>query len=152
MINFKAILCIIIFLIKTTTLTSQDIQVTQISDDVIILHPQQVQNLEVVREVGATITAVRTDSGIIVVDSFVSIEAAEMARKLIRKHFPTGPFKYLICTHHHADHVRGNQCFKDACIIGEVVTDEPGLVFMKTRIGGDRIVDMLTGEQFPRIC
>lgn len=41
---------------------------------------------------------------------------------------------------------------KDASIIGEVVTDSPGKVFMKTRIGGTRIVDMLTGEQIPRIC
>jgi hydrogenase expression/formation protein HypE len=41
---------------------------------------------------------------------------------------------------------------KDACIIGEVVSDHPGQVFMQTRIGGLRIVDMLTGEQLPRIC
>jgi hydrogenase expression/formation protein HypE len=41
---------------------------------------------------------------------------------------------------------------KDACIIGEVVSGNPGLVWLKTRIGGSRIVDMLTGEQFPRIC
>jgi hydrogenase expression/formation protein HypE len=39
-----------------------------------------------------------------------------------------------------------------ACIVGEVVGDYPGKVFMKTRIGGTRIVDMLTGEQLPRIC
>ncbi len=41
---------------------------------------------------------------------------------------------------------------KDACIIGEVIDDHPGRVFMRTRIGGERIVDMLTGEQLPRIC
>lgn len=41
---------------------------------------------------------------------------------------------------------------KDACIIGETVDDHPGRVFMRTRIGGERIVDMLTGEQLPRIC
>ncbi len=41
---------------------------------------------------------------------------------------------------------------KEACVIGEVVDDHPGKVFMKTRIGGSRIVDMLTGEQLPRIC
>jgi hydrogenase expression/formation protein HypE len=41
---------------------------------------------------------------------------------------------------------------KDACIIGEVTGDHPGRVFMRTRIGGERIVDMLTGEQLPRIC
>ena len=41
---------------------------------------------------------------------------------------------------------------KDACIIGEVVDEHPGRVVMTTRIGGKRIVDMLTGEQLPRIC
>lgn len=41
---------------------------------------------------------------------------------------------------------------KDARIIGEVVSDHDGKVFMTTRIGGTRIVDMLTGRQLPRIC
>jgi hydrogenase expression/formation protein HypE len=41
---------------------------------------------------------------------------------------------------------------KEACIIGEVTSDHPGKVVMQTRIGGTRFVDMLTGEQLPRIC
>ncbi|OQX03850.1 MAG: hydrogenase expression/formation protein HypE [Desulfobacteraceae bacterium IS3] len=41
---------------------------------------------------------------------------------------------------------------KDACIIGEAVSEHPGKVVMQTAIGGTRIVDMLTGEQLPRIC
>jgi len=41
---------------------------------------------------------------------------------------------------------------KDASIIGKVVDDNPGLVRMKTSIGSMRIVDMLSGEQLPRIC
>lgn len=41
---------------------------------------------------------------------------------------------------------------KNACIIGEVVSENPSQVFMQTRIGGLRIVDMLAGEQLPRIC
>jgi hydrogenase expression/formation protein HypE len=41
---------------------------------------------------------------------------------------------------------------REACIIGEAVEESPGKVFMQTRIGGMRIVDMLTGEQLPRIC
>ena len=48
--------------------------------------------------------------------------------------------------------VKADDLGKDACIIGEVVEDYPGKVFMKTRIGGTRIVDMLTGDQLPRIC
>ncbi|MBA3018388.1 MAG: hydrogenase expression/formation protein HypE [Desulfobacteraceae bacterium] len=48
--------------------------------------------------------------------------------------------------------VREDKFGKDACIIGEVVSDYPRKVFMQTRIGGTRIVDMLTHEQLPRIC
>jgi hydrogenase expression/formation protein HypE len=40
----------------------------------------------------------------------------------------------------------------DACRIGELVSSDPGRVFMRTRIGGHRLVDMLRGEQLPRIC
>jgi len=41
---------------------------------------------------------------------------------------------------------------KDEVIIGMVVSENSGMVLMKTKIGGIRIVDMLTGEQLPRIC
>ncbi len=37
-------------------------------------------------------------------------------------------------------------------IIGEVVDEHRGTVVMKSRIGGSRVVDMLSGEQLPRIC
>jgi hydrogenase expression/formation protein HypE len=48
--------------------------------------------------------------------------------------------------------MRAHECGRDAAIIGQVVDHSPGKVFMKTRIGGTRIVDMLAGEQLPRIC
>jgi hydrogenase expression/formation protein HypE len=48
--------------------------------------------------------------------------------------------------------VREDEFGKDACIIGEVVSGHPGKVFLETGIGGIRMVDMLTGEQLPRIC
>lgn len=40
----------------------------------------------------------------------------------------------------------------DACIIGEVKAEPQGIVAMRTGFGGTRIVDMLAGEQLPRIC
>ncbi len=39
-----------------------------------------------------------------------------------------------------------------AAIIGQVATSPAGVVTMRTRFGGDRIVDTLVGEQLPRIC
>jgi hydrogenase expression/formation protein HypE len=39
-----------------------------------------------------------------------------------------------------------------ACIISEVAREPQGIVALKTGFGGTRIVDMLVGEQLPRIC
>jgi len=39
-----------------------------------------------------------------------------------------------------------------AAVIGEVVTASNGRVMMQTAIGGMRAIEMLAGEQLPRIC
>jgi hydrogenase expression/formation protein HypE len=39
-----------------------------------------------------------------------------------------------------------------AAIIGEIVENHSGFVTLRTRVGGNRVVDMLSGEQLPRIC
>ncbi len=41
---------------------------------------------------------------------------------------------------------------KDASIIGEIITNPPGIVLLKTAFGAERIIDMLVGDQLPRIC
>jgi hydrogenase expression/formation protein HypE len=41
---------------------------------------------------------------------------------------------------------------REACVVGEVVDDRARLVVLGTTVGGRRIVDMLQGEQLPRIC
>ena len=41
---------------------------------------------------------------------------------------------------------------RDARIIGEIVSEHPGMVLMKTEIGGTRVLDVMFGEQLPRIC
>jgi hydrogenase expression/formation protein HypE len=48
--------------------------------------------------------------------------------------------------------MRQNCYAQDACIIGEVKAEPQGIVAMQTGFGGTRIVDMLVGEQLPRIC
>jgi hydrogenase expression/formation protein HypE len=45
-----------------------------------------------------------------------------------------------------------NRYGAEACIIGEVKAEPQGIVAMRTGFGGTRIVDMLVGEQLPRIC
>jgi hydrogenase expression/formation protein HypE len=41
---------------------------------------------------------------------------------------------------------------KEANIIGRVTENDPGIVKLVTTIGSTRIVDMISGEQLPRIC
>jgi hydrogenase expression/formation protein HypE len=41
---------------------------------------------------------------------------------------------------------------RSATMIGQVVDRHPGMVVARTGIGGKRVVDMLIGEQLPRIC
>jgi hydrogenase expression/formation protein HypE len=48
--------------------------------------------------------------------------------------------------------MRSHPLGKEAVAIGEVVAAHPGRVVLESRIGGRRIVDMLSGEQLPRIC
>lgn len=48
--------------------------------------------------------------------------------------------------------MRQNQYAAGACVIGAVKAEPAGIVSMRTGFGGTRIVDMLVGEQLPRIC
>ncbi|MEP6922592.1 MAG: hydrogenase expression/formation protein HypE [bacterium] len=48
--------------------------------------------------------------------------------------------------------MKKNRYGRDACIIGDVKAEPQGIVAMRTGFGGTRIVDMLVGEQLPRIC
>jgi hydrogenase expression/formation protein HypE len=48
--------------------------------------------------------------------------------------------------------MKQNRYGVDACLIGEVKAEPQGIVSMRTGFGGTRIVDMLVGEQLPRIC
>ncbi|MBL0359437.1 MAG: hydrogenase expression/formation protein HypE [Chitinophagaceae bacterium] len=48
--------------------------------------------------------------------------------------------------------LKQQDCGINAAIIGEVTNEHPGKVILKSRIGGKRVVNYLTGEQLPRIC
>ena len=48
--------------------------------------------------------------------------------------------------------MRGNARGAEAAIIGTVRHGHPGLVTMRTAFGSSRIVDLLPGDQLPRIC
>ncbi len=50
------------------------------------------------------------------------------------------------------DDMHSREEARAARIIGRVVEQHPGTVVMRTAVGGNRVVDMLSGEQLPRIC
>ncbi|GCE30447.1 hydrogenase expression/formation protein HypE [Dictyobacter alpinus] len=62
--------------------------------------------------------------------AMVAPEAEQLALKVMRAH-PLG---------------------KEAMVIGTVQADPPGMVFLRTDIGGTRVLDMLVGDPLPRIC
>jgi hydrogenase expression/formation protein HypE len=48
--------------------------------------------------------------------------------------------------------MRAHPLGRDAALVGTVVADHPGLVILRSRVGGERVVTLLAGEQLPRIC
>jgi hydrogenase expression/formation protein HypE len=62
--------------------------------------------------------------------AFVAPDDLQRALEILKAHFPE----------------------KNAALIGHVSSRRDGLVTLKSRIGVHRILDMLSGEQLPRIC
>jgi hydrogenase expression/formation protein HypE len=50
------------------------------------------------------------------------------------------------------ERMRAHEYGREAALIGQVVDAHPGRVVLRTALGTRRVVDMLTGEQLPRIC
>lgn len=50
------------------------------------------------------------------------------------------------------DRMRDHELGSSACRIGSITAEHPGQVICKSLIGGRRVVQMLPGEQLPRIC
>ncbi len=41
---------------------------------------------------------------------------------------------------------------KKAAVIGEITAENPGKAWLETAVGGKRMIEMLSGQQLPRIC
>ena len=48
--------------------------------------------------------------------------------------------------------MRTHEYGREAAVIGQVTAEHPGRVVLRTPLGARRVVDMLAGEQLPRIC
>jgi hydrogenase expression/formation protein HypE len=48
--------------------------------------------------------------------------------------------------------MRNHPLGRNAAVVGTVVADHPQMVLLRSRVGGERVVSLLSGEQLPRIC
>lgn len=55
-------------------------------------------------------------------------------------------------THRALSILKSDLLCEQACLIGEATQSNAGLVILKSTIGASRILDMMSGEQLPRIC
>ena len=83
-----------------------EIHTTVVSDDVLVI-----------RGLVANMAVLRTDDGLVLVDSLISPLHARMARAQISERFPHQTIRYVINTHYHPDHNYGNQEYPQATII-----------------------------------
>jgi hydrogenase expression/formation protein HypE len=56
------------------------------------------------------------------------------------------------CAEHVMEAMRAHPLGRDASVVGTVVSEHPGMVILRSRVGGERVVTLLSGEQLPRIC
>ena len=107
----RAIVLVIIYVLAACPAFGDDFEVVRLSERVIVIRngdpPATMQ-----------MTVIRSEKGLVVVDTLSSHVRAERAREIIRREFGSDDVAYVINTHHHFDHTFGNQVFSDAVIIG----------------------------------
>jgi hydrogenase expression/formation protein HypE len=59
---------------------------------------------------------------------------------------PAGEADLLLST------MRSHPLGRNAAIVGDIVEEHAGMVVLKSLVGGERVVTMISGEQLPRIC
>lgn len=64
------------------------------------------------------VTGIHTDSGIVVIDAGISTGLTARYKAIMESKFQDDRFAYVIHTHAHHDHVRGNSVFGEAKIVG----------------------------------
>jgi hydrogenase expression/formation protein HypE len=85
--------------------------------------------------------------------AFVPEQDAERALDIMRTYNrTTDPVTYRVDNQDQVNTQSLDHSNMVPCIIGRVTGKSTGIVKMESRIGAQRIVDMLSGEQLPRIC
>lgn len=66
------------------------------------------------------ISAINTQQGIVIIDAGISSGLTDRYKKIIQDEFKRDDFIYVINTHGHHDHYRGNSVFSNSKIVGQV--------------------------------
>ena len=125
-------------LISTAVLAQGEVVATKVTDDVLVI-----------RGLVANMAVLRTDDGLVVVDSLISPLHARRARAVIAEHFPHQSIRYLINTHYHLDHNFGNQEFPEATVVAHAKNVErfgDTLDFAETAMRAPTELDRLLEE------
>ncbi len=93
------------------------------------LHVQQLSDNAIRLWIGdyissTAVSAIRTDKGIVVIDTTQCPTLDEQFRKIIAREFGRNDFKVLINTHEHGDHTYGNGVYADCQIIAHELCAE----------------------------
>jgi glyoxylase-like metal-dependent hydrolase (beta-lactamase superfamily II) len=128
MLSFKNIISITILLLATSFLfviscgqdkISDEQRTEQLTDS--LIQVQKINDVTVLVSFGAdAVTAINTKNGIVVIDAGISTYLTKKYKRIIAQEFNNQKFVYLINTHSHHDHNRGNSVFDEAKIIGHI--------------------------------
>jgi glyoxylase-like metal-dependent hydrolase (beta-lactamase superfamily II) len=107
-----AAVCVVLLLITGRALAADStiFRLQRLSDRVLLLTEKSpMENI---------VVAMRSQKGLVVVDTFGSPVTAAAARQVIEAEFGRKDFAYVVNTHPHWDHSWGNQVFPEAAVVG----------------------------------
>jgi len=89
------------------------------------------------------VSAVATQKGIVVIDTTDIPKLDQAFRKVIEKEFGRNDFKYLINTHGHGDHTKGNGVYSDC----QIIAHESVVEMMKENFNDiPRLIEWYNGD------
>lgn len=95
--------------IATDTNEPRIVKIKHISPEAVIVYGTPYETNQLI---------LKSAQGLVLVDTGISPRYGALLKQVIQNEFPNETVRYVINTHHHWDHVQGNQIFKEAVFIG----------------------------------
>jgi cyclase len=97
------------FLLAASLLSAEDVAVRKLTDRVVVVSSDPW---------GTNVVGVKTERGIVVVDTHLSPSIGLRCRAAVENAFGETRLAYVINTHYHLDHAGGNRAFAGATVVG----------------------------------